>query len=134
MTEKKGIFEKLRTGLSKTRNGFLSGLNNIIGRGKIDEDFFEGLEELLITADVGVHSASRIISGLREDVKKNKLKEIGDVEKCLKERILKIINHNTPAPPFIKGGGGGVFSFLIFIVGVKGPCKTNIIWKICSRK
>ena len=107
MTEKKGIFEKLRTGLSKTRTGFLSGLNNIIGRGKIDEDFFEGLEELLITADLGVHSASRIISGLREDVKKNKLKEIGDVEKCLKERILKIINHNTPAPPPFKRRGKG---------------------------
>ena len=64
MTEKKGIFEKLRTGLSKTRTGFLSGLNNIIGRGKIDEDFFEGLEELLITADVGIHSTTLILQGL----------------------------------------------------------------------
>src|SRR3990172_1838958 len=120
ITEKKGLFEKLKSGLSKTRTGFLSGLNNIIGRGKIDEDFFEGLEELLITADVGVHSASRIISGLREDVKKNKLKEPKDVEQYLKSEILKIINHTPPAPPLIKGGEGGVFSFFIFFVCVNG--------------
>ena len=142
MSEKKGIplfktyrdkFEKLRTGLSKTRSGFLSGLNNIIGRGKIDDDFFEGLEELLITADVGVHSASRILSGLREDVKKNKLKEPKDVEQCLKERILKIINHNTPAPPLIKGGEGGISPFVILIIGVNGSGKTTTIGKLASR-
>src|SRR3989338_3683105 len=130
MTEKKGIFEKLRTGLSKTRTGFLSGLNNIIGRGKIDEDFFEGLEELLITADLGVHSASRIISGLREDVKKNKLKGPKDVEQCLKSEILKIIKSLQPSAFSLQPKSN---PFVILIVGVNGSGKTTTIGKLASR-
>ncbi len=133
MNEKKGIFERLKSGLSKTRTGFLSGLNNIIGRSKIDEAFFEELEELLITADVGVHSASRIISGLREDVKKNKLKEPKDVEQYLKTEILKIINHNLPAPPLIKGGEGRGGAFVIMVIGVNGSGKTTTIGKLAAR-
>ncbi|MBI3582590.1 MAG: signal recognition particle-docking protein FtsY [Nitrospinae bacterium] len=130
MNEKKGIFEKLKSGLSKTRSGFLSGLNNIIGRGKIDEDFFEGLEELLITADVGVHSASRIISGLREDVKKNKLKEPKDVEQYLKSEILKIIKSLQPSAFSLQPKSN---PFVIMVIGVNGSGKTTTIGKLASR-
>ncbi|OGW09117.1 MAG: signal recognition particle-docking protein FtsY [Nitrospinae bacterium RIFCSPLOWO2_12_39_15] len=137
ITEKKGIslfktyrdkFERLKSGLSKTRTGFLSGLNNIIGRGKIDEDFFEGLEELLITADVGIHSTTLILQGLMEDVKKNKLKEPKDVEQCLKERILKIISHDNCS---LKTNGYN--PFVIMVIGVNGSGKTTTIGKLASR-
>jgi fused signal recognition particle receptor len=133
MDNKKSFFERLKSGLSKTRTGFISGLNNIIGRNKIDEEFFEELEELLIKADVGVHSTSRILSGLREDVKKNKLKETKEIEQYLKSEILKIINHNPPAPPLIKGGEGGISPFVIMIIGVNGSGKTTTIGKLASR-
>mgnify|MGYP001595789515 CR=1 FL=1 len=142
MNEKKGIplfktyrdkFEKLKSGLSKTRTGFISGLKRIIGRDKVDEEFFDELEELLITADVGVHSASKILSGLREDVKINRLKEPGDVEQCLKDRILKIIKLNPPSPPFFKGGAEGISPFVIMVIGVNGSGKTTTIGKLASK-
>ncbi|MBI3599634.1 MAG: signal recognition particle-docking protein FtsY [Nitrospinae bacterium] len=139
MNEKKGIslfktyrdkFERLKSGLSKTRSGFLSGLTKITGRGRIDEEFFEELEELLITADVGVHSASRIISGLREDAKKNKLKESKDVEQCLKERILSILNSQFPISNFQFPKDS---PFVIMIIGVNGSGKTTTIGKLASK-
>jgi fused signal recognition particle receptor len=142
MNEKKSVslfktyrdkFEKLKSGLSKTRTGFISGLKRIIGRDKVDEEFFDELEELLITADVGVHSASKILSGLREDVKINKLKEPGDVEQCLKDRILKIIKLNPPSPPFFKGGAEGISPFVIMVIGVNGSGKTTTIGKLASK-
>src|SRR3989338_458720 len=128
ITEKKGLFEKLKSGLSKTRNGFILGLNSVIGRGKIDEDFFEGLEELLITADVGIHSTTLILQGLMEDVKKNKLKEPKDVEQCLKERILKIISYDNCS---LKTNGYN--PFVIMVIGVNGSGKTTTIGKLASR-
>ncbi|MBI4377732.1 MAG: signal recognition particle-docking protein FtsY [Nitrospinae bacterium] len=128
MNEKRGVFERLKFGLSKTRTGFITGLTRIIGRGKIDEELFEELEELLITADVGVHSASKILSGLREDVKINKLKEPGDVEQCLKDRILKIIKQDNYSLS-IKDYN----PFVIMVIGVNGSGKTTTIGKLASK-
>ena len=62
-----GFFKKLVSGLSKTRNNIVSGLNSIFhGFSKIDEDFYEELEETLIMGDIGVETTEKIIDGLRQ--------------------------------------------------------------------
>ena len=67
MEEKKGFFKRLVSGLTKTRDNIVSGMDSIFhGFSKIDEDFYEELEETLIMGDLGVHSAMEILDALRE--------------------------------------------------------------------
>ena len=75
--EKKGFWGRLVSGLSKTRNNIVSGINSIFhGFTNIDDDFYEELEEILIMGDLGVHATMDIIEDLKEKVKINHIKEI----------------------------------------------------------
>ena len=70
MAEKKGFFSRLVAGLSKTRDNITSGLDSIFhGFSKIDEDFYDELEEVLIMGDIGVETTENILDNLREQVK-----------------------------------------------------------------
>ena len=78
MEEKKGFFRRLVSGLAKTRDNIVSGMDSIFhGFSKIDEEFYEELEETLIMGDLGVHSTMEILEDLRakvkEDISKNRL-------------------------------------------------------------
>ena len=62
MSEKKGFFSRLKDGLTKTRDNFVAGIDNIFnGFSEIDDDFYEELEEVLIMADIGVNTTAKII-------------------------------------------------------------------------
>ena len=69
MAGKQGFLKRLFDGMSKTRNNLVGGLNRIFGLGAIDDDFYEELEEILITADIGVRTTDAIITDLQEKVK-----------------------------------------------------------------
>ena len=70
MEEKKGFFAKLKRGLSKTRDNFVSGIDSLFtGFSEIDDDFYEELEELLIMGDIGINTTMSIIDSLRERIK-----------------------------------------------------------------
>ena len=70
------FFEKLVSGLTKTRNNIVSGLNSIFtGFSNIDDDFYEELEETLIMSDIGVNTTEEILDTLKEQVKELKIKE-----------------------------------------------------------
>ena len=72
MAEKKGFFSRLVSGLSKTRNSIASSINSVFsGFSKIDEDFYEELEEILIMADMGIHTTENILESLRQKVNRN---------------------------------------------------------------
>ena len=76
MEEKKGFFRRLVSGLAKTRDNIVSGMDSIFhGFSKIDEDFYEELEETLIMGDLGVRAAMEILEDLRAKVKENHIKE-----------------------------------------------------------
>ena len=76
MEEKKGFFRRLVSGLTKTRDNIVSGMDSIFhGFSKIDEDFYEELEETLIMGDLGVHTTTEIIEDLRRKVKEQHIKE-----------------------------------------------------------
>ena len=69
MSEKKGFFGRLKNGLTKTRDSFVSGMNAVFsGFSEIDDDFYEELEEQLIMADIGMNTTTRIIEDLQEKV------------------------------------------------------------------
>ena len=76
-----GLFSKLKEGLTKTRNNIVSGIDSVFsGFSKIDDDFYDELEETLIMGDIGVRATEEIIEDLKEKVKENKIKQ---PEECL---------------------------------------------------
>ena len=76
MEEKVGFFKRLKNGLSKTRDSFVSGIDSLFtGFSEIDDDFYEELEELLVMGDIGINTTMSIIDGLKERVKEEKIKE-----------------------------------------------------------
>ena len=88
-----GFFDKLKTGLTKTKESFDSKINNVFSTfRKVDEDFLEELEEILIMSDMGVDTSVKIVDNLRKRIKKENLKEEEDVKQALREEIQAIFD------------------------------------------
>lgn len=123
-----GFFDKLKQGLSKTKSSFDEKMNHVFSNfRKLDEELLEELEEALIMSDVGVETSTRIISNLRDRIKKEKIEEEEGVKNALREEIQKILDevdnslHLTTNPS------------VILVVGVNGVGKTTSIGKIANR-
>ncbi|MBQ6105096.1 MAG: signal recognition particle-docking protein FtsY [Lachnospiraceae bacterium] len=123
--KKKGFFRRLREGMSKTRNSIASGLNSIFhGFSKIDEDFYEELEEVLIMADIGVATTGEILDNLRAKVKELRIKEPEACRELLMESIREQMEVPADAYDFEKGPSA------VLVVGVNGVGKTTTTGKI----
>lgn len=123
-----GFFDKLKTGLGKTRNNFNEKINNVFSSfRKVDEELLEELEEILIMSDIGVDTAVEIIGRLRERVKKEKIESEEDVKNALKEEMQNILDEvdNTLNLQTIPS--------VILVVGVNGVGKTTTIGKIANK-
>ncbi len=80
------FFDKLKEGLTKTKDGFTDKISSVLNLAvTIDEDLYEELEEILVTADIGVDTSIKIIDRLRERVKEEKIKDPAEIKPCLKE-------------------------------------------------
>jgi len=125
---KKSFFEKLKIGLSKTRSAVFGRLDDVFFAFKsVDEELFEELEEVLITADIGVDTSVFIISELRRIAKEKHIKEPNDLKAELKDIICKILSEqNTECN--LEGGEPSV----IMVIGVNGVGKTTSIGKIAN--
>ena len=122
-----GFFEKLKNGLTKTKNALVKQVSSIFsGFSAFDDDFFEELEETLILADVGVNLSSEIIDELKARIKEEKIKE-GDVAKTALFEILasKLESDSSPLKLDTKPS-------VILVIGVNGVGKTTSIAKIAS--
>ncbi len=123
-----GFFDKLKNGLSKTKNSFDEKINDVFSNfRKVDEELLDELEEALITSDVGVETSVKIISSLRDRIKKEKIEAEENVRIALREEIGKILdevdnNLNLSTNPSV-----------ILVVGVNGVGKTTSIGKIANR-
>ena len=125
--EKKGFFRRLREGMAKTRNSIAGGLNAIFhGSAKIDEDFYEELEEILIMADIGVATTGEILESLREKVKENRIKDPEECRDLLMESIREQMEVPDDAYDFEKGPSA------VLVVGVNGVGKTTTTGKIAG--
>ena len=122
------FFDKLKKGLSKTKNSINEKINNIFSTfRKVDEDLLEELEEALIMSDVGVETSTNIINVLRTRIKKEKIEDAEDVKKALKEEMINILNSNDNSLKLETKPS------VILVVGVNGVGKTTSIGKIANK-
>ena len=128
MAENKGFFGKLKSGLEKTRNGFVKSMDSVFhGFSSIDEDFYEELEEMLIMGDVGVNTTETLLERLKKGVKEKKIKEPSEARDLFVEIIKDIMKLPDDAYDFEKG------NYVIMVVGVNGVGKTTTVGKLAGR-
>lgn len=122
------FFEKLVSGLTKTRNNIVSGLNSIFtGFSNIDDDFYEELEETLIMSDIGVSTTEEILDTLKEQVKELKIKEPMECKDLLIKNIEEQMDIGENAYDFENQRS------VILMIGVNGVGKTTSIGKLASQ-
>lgn len=120
-----GYFGRLKNRLTKTRQSLADGLNKIfIGDRVIDDDVMEDLEELLITADIGVQTAMELI----ERISSAKISDADQLKQQLSTEILSILNTTTPAAKVTPSS-----PHIVMVVGVNGVGKTTTIGKLASK-
>ena len=128
MGEKKGFFSRLVSGLTKTRKNIASGLDSIFhGFSKIDDDFYEELEEILIMGDIGVTTTENILEDLKRKVKEQKIKEPVACKELLIESIRQQMDIGEAAYEFENR------TSVVLVVGVNGVGKTTTIGKLAAK-
>ena len=126
--EKKGFFKRLVSGLSKTRDNIVSGIDSIFhGFSNIDDDFYEELEEILIMGDIGVHATMDIIDDLKEKVRENHIKEPVDCKEFLIQSIKEQMDVGEAAYEFEQK------TSVVLVIGVNGVGKTTTIGKLAGK-
>ena len=120
-----GLFDKLKNGLTKTKNNFTERVSEVLNLAvKIDDELYEEIEEILITADIGVDTSLDVIDRLKQSVKDKKIKDPKEIYSCLKEVLIEILDEeneginleNTPK--------------ILLVIGVNGVGKTTSIGKM----
>ena len=126
--EKKGFFSRLVAGLSKTRNNIASVFDDIFsGFSSIDEDFYEELEEVLVMADIGIHTTENIIEDLKIKVKENHIKEPSDCRDYLIRSIKEQMSVSEDAYDFENK------KTVLLVIGVNGVGKTTSVGKLAAQ-
>lgn len=124
--------EKYREGLSKTRTGFTSKINDLVARyRKVDEDFFEELEEVLLQADVGFETVMELMEELRYEVQRKNVKDTSNVQSVISEKLVEIYESGDQELSELTFAESG--PTVILMVGVNGVGKTTTIGKLAQR-
>ena len=123
------LFKRLKDGLSKTKNGITGRVDDLLKLyKKIDEDLFEELEEILITADIGVQTTMEIVDDLRDKVRTEKVSDPVQIKKLLMEKLKDILEELPDSRINIEPSPA-----IILVVGVNGVGKTTSIAKMAYR-
>ncbi len=126
--EKQGFFKRLVSGLTKTRDNIVSGMDSIFhGFSRIDDDFYEELEETLIMGDLGVRTTEEIIEDLRAKVKERHIKEPVECRQLLIDSIREQMDVGETAYEFEDRKS------VVFVIGVNGVGKTTTIGKLAGK-
>ncbi|MDM5213414.1 signal recognition particle-docking protein FtsY [Peribacillus sp. RS7] len=126
------IGEKFKQGLTKTRNSFTGRVNELVARyRKVDEDFFEELEEILIQADVGFDTVMELIDQLKMEVKLRNISDTREVQSVISEKLVEIYQGDEEATSSLNIQEEGLT--VILFVGVNGVGKTTTIGKLAHK-
>ena len=123
-----GFFDKIKAGLTKTRDALSNTLGGVFsGFSQIDEDFYEELEECLILADLGVDTAVKAVERLRKTVKEQRLKETEQAKDALKAILVEMLEVGSPELKL------DTTPSVVLVIGVNGVGKTTTIGKIATQ-
>ena len=127
MEEKQGLFKRLKQGLAKTRNNIAHGIDTLfLGYDKLDDDFYEELEELLVMADVGVNATDAIIEKLKKDIRENHIKEPAQCREFLIKNMQEQMAVDAQEYDFLKE------TSVVMVIGVNGVGKTTTVGKLAA--
>lgn len=129
--EGKSLFARLQERLDKTRKSLLHRLDTLfLGRKVIDQELYDDLEEILITADLGVATVHALLDEVRKEVRRNELQDPAVLKRILHDKILAyLLEIDRPAEMVMPESG----PFVIMVVGVNGVGKTTSIGKIAAK-
>lgn len=126
--KKISFFEKLKSGLTKTSKAITDKIDDLLtDYGKIDEELFEELEEILITADIGMNTTMEIIDELKEELQKRKITEALEVKQALHDVLVRILSEDNNVELISSTPS------IILVIGVNGAGKTTTIGKIANQ-
>jgi len=126
------VTEKFKEGLTKTRDSFSGKVNDLVARyRKIDEDFFEELEEILIQADVGFNTVMELVDELKMEVKRRNIQDPKEVQDVISEKLVAIYNSGEEQATALNIQPDGLT--IILFVGVNGVGKTTTIGKLAHK-
>jgi fused signal recognition particle receptor len=130
-SESKEILDK---GLEKTKEGFFSKLTrSLVGKSKVDDEYLDELEEILISSDVGVETTLKIIQRLEKRIEKDKYINASELHRVLKEEIKDLLAENDNSHVNFKFTEEAPKPYIIMVVGVNGVGKTTTIGKLAHR-
>ncbi|WP_026487233.1 signal recognition particle-docking protein FtsY [Caldanaerobius polysaccharolyticus] len=120
-----GFFDRLKEGLKKTRTGIAEKMEKIIKiYPRLSDEFYDELEEVLITSDMGIETTMKIISDIKREAREKKLSDAEAVKDLLKNRLYEILDRNE------KGDEGTKSPCVVLVIGVNGVGKTTSIGKL----
>ena len=122
-----GFFDKIKQGLTKTRNAMASTLGSVFSVSHIDDDFYDELEESLILADLGVDTALKATDRLRKVIRERHLKEPEEAKEALKEILVEMLSVGEPQLNL------STKPAVILVIGVNGVGKTTTIGKLAAK-
>ena len=122
-----GFFDKIKAGLTKTRNAMAATLENVFNLGELDDDFFDELEESLILADLGVETATKATDRLRKVIKEQYLRNAEEARAALKQILVEMLNVGDTALKL------DTQPSVVLVIGVNGVGKTTTIGKIAAQ-
>lgn len=122
-----GFLDKLKAGISKTKQNIIERVDTIFQQKKIDENSVDDIEEILIASDFGAQAAAEIAGLLREKVGEGKIKTLDELKAFLKSEMVRMLGRSQPIVFF------GEKPFVILTIGVNGAGKTTTIGKLASR-
>ncbi len=127
--KKAGLFERFKKSLGKTRDNIGSKIDNLVKRiRKVDEEFYEELEEILIQADVGYETSMEIVDRVRTRARKNKIVDSDQIGAVIRDEIRDIMEQEECSVALVPGG-----LTVIMVVGVNGSGKTTSIGKLARK-
>lgn len=125
------MFQRLSTRLSKTKESLVHRMDTLfLGRKEIDADLFDELEEILITADLGINTTMELLDDARKKVKRNALSDPQELKAILKEKLRSFLMESDQPAELVRPESG---PFVIMVVGVNGVGKTTTIGKITKK-